>query len=54
MNMRNELAKAAMQAILSNPVIGDSLLHEKPEDWVKDICEAAYEFADQMIKESIK
>jgi hypothetical protein len=48
---REHFAGLAMQGILSNSVMGDSALHEKHEDWVKDISESSLQFADKLLAE---
>jgi hypothetical protein len=48
---REHFAGLAMQGILSNSVMGDSALHEKHEDWVKDISESSLQFADALLAE---
>jgi hypothetical protein len=48
---REHFAGLAMQGILSNSVMGDSALHEKYEDWVKDISESSLQFADALLAE---
>lgn len=47
---REMFAMAAMQGILSG-VMGDSSLHETPEEWVKDVVESSAEFADALLAE---
>jgi hypothetical protein len=46
---REHFAGLAMQGILSNSVMGDSALHEKHEDWVKDISDSSLQFADALL-----
>lgn len=46
---REYFAALAMQGILSNSVMGDSILHDSPEEWLKDVSESAVEFADATI-----
>lgn len=48
--LRDQFAMSALQGILSSPVMGDSDLHESAENWLKDITESAYEFADAMLE----
>jgi hypothetical protein len=48
---REHFAGLAMQGILSNSVMGDSALHEKHEDWVKDISDSSLQFADALLAE---
>ena len=47
---REQFAMAAMQGILSG-AMGDSALHETPEEWVKDVVESSAEFADALLAE---
>jgi hypothetical protein len=51
---REHFAGLAMQGILSNSVMGDSALHEKHEDWVKDISDSSLQFADALLAELYK
>ena len=48
--VREEFIKAAMQALLSNPVVGDSNLHDTSEEWLNDVAECAVEFADRQLR----
>jgi hypothetical protein len=52
--LRDHFAGLAMQGLMSNANMGDSDLHESSADWLKDITESAYEFADAMLKERSK
>ena len=44
------VSKDALMALLSNPVMGDSSLHEDAPAWIKDMTESANEFALALIK----
>jgi len=46
---REQFAAMVMQGLLSNSVMGDSGLHKNHNEWVKDISEAATEFADALL-----
>ena len=48
---REHFAGLAMQALLSNSLMGDASMHESPEEWVKQITESGVEFADALLKE---
>jgi len=52
--LRDHFAGLAMQGLLASPTMGDAALHASATDWLKDIKETAYEFADAMIKERNK
>jgi hypothetical protein len=46
---REELAARFATALLSNTVMGDSDLHSSPKEWVDDIIESGFEFADAFL-----
>jgi hypothetical protein len=46
----NHFAAFAMQGLIVSPTMGDPDIHESAKDWIKDITETAYEFADAMLK----
>lgn len=48
--LRDYFAAKAMQGLLANPEMGDSNLHNGADDWLKNITECSYEFADAMLK----
>ena len=48
---REHFAGLAMQALLSNPIMGDSDLWEAPQEWVKQMTESGVEMADALLKE---
>lgn len=48
---REHFAGLAMQALLSNGVMGDSELWETPQEWVKQMTETGVEMADALLKE---
>jgi len=54
MTLRDAIAIAAMQGLLSNREMGDAALHNSGAEWVKDITESAFEFADAMLLEREK
>ena len=50
-SLRDYFAAKAMQGLLSNIHMGDAALHGSAQEWLKEISEAAYEFADTMLAE---
>ena len=52
--LRDHFAGLAMKGLLANSNMGDAALHASATEWVKDITETAYEFADCMIAERNK
>ena len=48
---REHFAGLAFQALLSNPVMGDSSLWSTPEEWVKQMTETGVEMADKLLEE---
>jgi len=50
LTIRDQFAGLAMQGLISSPTMGDPDLHNSAEEWIKDITETAYEFADAMLK----
>lgn len=54
MTLRDYFAAKAMQGFLANRKTGDAALHNSAQEWVKDITEAAFEFADAMLEERNK
>lgn len=51
MTLRDYFAAKAMQGLLSNKHMGDAALHGSAQEWLKEISETAYEFADAMLAE---
>ena len=51
MTLRDYFAAKAMQGLLSNKHMGDAALHGSAQEWLKEMSEAAYEFADAMLAE---
>lgn len=51
MTLRDYFAGLAMQGLLSNKHMGDAALHGSAQELLKEISEAAYEFADTMLAE---
>lgn len=54
LTLRDHFAGLAMQGLLANSNMGDAALHDSSEEWLKDITESAYEYADEMIRERNK
>lgn len=53
MYLRDYIAIKAMEGLLSG-TMGESNLHDSAKDWVKDIVESSYEYADAMLLERSK
>lgn len=49
-SLRDYFAAKAMQGLLANNEMGDSNLHDSADDWLRDIAESSYDFADAMLK----
>jgi hypothetical protein len=50
LGVREHFAALAMQGLIASPKMGDPDIHDSAKDWIKDITETAYEFADAMLK----
>ncbi len=50
LGIREHFAALAMQGLIASPKMGDPDIHDSAKDWIKDIAESAYEFADAMLK----
>lgn len=48
--LRDHFAGLAMQGLLANSNMGDAALHDSSEEWLKDIAESSYTFADAMLE----
>ena len=53
-SLRDHFAGVALQGLLASPVMGDCALHDSAAEWVKEMTECAYEFADAMMEEREK
>lgn len=48
-SLRDHFAGVALQGLLASPVMGDCALHDSAAEWVKEMTESAYDFADAMV-----
>jgi hypothetical protein len=48
--LRDHFAGLALQGLLASPVMGDCALHDSAAEWVRELSESAYEFADEMME----
>ena len=48
--LRDHFAGLAMQGLLASPTMGDAALHVSASEWLKDITETAYDFANTMVE----
>jgi hypothetical protein len=53
-SLRDHFAGLALQGLIISPTMGDPDLHNSAKDWIGDITESAYEFADAMMEERDK
>jgi len=53
-SLRDHFAGLALQGLLASPKMGDPDIHDSAKEWIKDITESAYEFADAMLAEREK
>ena len=49
-SLRDHFAGVSLQGLLASPVMGDCALHDSAAEWVKELTECAYDFADAMLE----